>query len=79
MPPLWEHSLTSLLGHDPNSDPGIALMQWGHFQGVCNILDLLSWDQEELKAIPTKQVYSFDDHGQCLHLRTNQIKRYVGS
>ena len=21
VPPLWEHSLTTLLGHDPTSDP----------------------------------------------------------
>ena len=37
--PLWEHSLTTLLGHDPTSDPGIAPRQWVHFQGVHNILD----------------------------------------
>ena len=54
VPPLWEHSLTTLLGHDPTSDPGIALRQWVHFQGVHNILDLLSWDQEELKTIPAQ-------------------------
>ena len=41
-----------LIGAWPYSDPGIALRQWVHFQGVHNILDLLSWDQEELKAIP---------------------------
>ena len=58
VPPLWEHSLTTLLGHDPTSDPGIALRQWVHFQGVHNILDLLSWDQEELKPVPAQQVYS---------------------
>ena len=75
VPPLWEHSLTTLLGHDPTSDPGIALRQWVHFQGVHNILDLLSWDQEELKTIPAQQVYSLDDHGQGLYLRTNQIKQ----
>ena len=75
VPPLWEHSLTTLLAHDPTSDPGIALRQWVHFQGVHNILDLLSWDQEELKAFPAQQVYSLDDHGQGLYLRTNQIKR----
>ena len=46
---LWEHSLTNLLDHDSTSYPGIALRQWVHFQGVHNILDLLSWDQEELK------------------------------
>ena len=75
VPPLWEHSLTTLLGHDPTSDPGIVLRQWVHFQGVHNILDLLSWDQEELKAVPAQQVYSLDDHGQGLYLRTNQIKQ----
>ena len=78
VPPLWEHSLTTLLGHDPTSDPGIALRQWVHFQGVHNTLDLLSWDQEELKAVPTQQVYSLDDHGQGLYLRTNQIKQMCG-
>ena len=62
VPPLWEHSLTTLLGHDPTSDPGIALRQWVHFQRVHNILDLLSWDQEELKTIPAQQVYSLDDY-----------------
>ena len=78
IPPLWEHSLTTLLGHDPTSDPGIALRPWVHFQGVHNILDLLSWDQEELKAVPAQQVYSLDDHGQALYLRTNQIKQICG-
>ena len=43
-----------LLGHDPTSDPGIALRQWVHFQAVHNILDQLSWDQEELKATPAQ-------------------------
>ena len=56
VPLLWEHSLTTLLGHDSTSDPGIDLRQWVHFQGVHNILDLLSWDQEELKAVPAQQV-----------------------
>ena len=78
VPPLWEHSLTILLGHDSTSDPGIALRQCVHFQGVHNILDLLSWDQEELKAVPAQQVYSLDDHGQGLYLRTNQIKQMCG-
>ena len=78
VPPLWEHSLTTLLGHDPTSDPGIALRQWVYFQDVHNILDLLSWDQEELKAIPAQQVYSLDHHGQGLYLRTNQIKQMCG-
>ena len=78
VPPLWEHSLTTLLGHDPTSDPGIALGQWVHFQGVHNILDLLSWDQEELKAVPAQQVYSLDDNGQGLYLGTTQIKQICG-
>ena len=38
-------------------------------------MDLLSWDQEELKTIPAQQVYSLDDHGQGLYLRTNQVKQ----
>ena len=75
VPPLWEHSLTPLLGHVPTGDPGIALRQWVHFQVVHNILDLLSSDQEELKAVPAQQVYSLDDHGQGLYHRTNQIKQ----
>ena len=75
---LWEHSLTTSSGHDPTSDPGIALRQWVHFQGVHNILDLLCCDQEELKAVPAQQVYSLDDHGQGLYLRTNQIKQICG-
>ena len=75
---LWEHSLTTLLGHDPTSDPGIVLRQWVHFQGEHNFLDLLSWDQEELKTIPAQQVYSIDDHGQGLYLRTNQVKQICG-
>ena len=69
----------NLIGHDPNSDLGIALRQWVHFQGVHNILDLLSWDQEELKAVSAQQVYSLDDHDQGLYLRTNQIKQFLGS
>ena len=76
VPPLWEHSITTLWGHDPTSYPGITLRYWVHFQGVHNILDLLSWDQEELNAVPAQQVYSLDDHGQGLHLRTNQIQQY---
>ena len=67
VPILWEHSLTNLLGHDFTSDPGIALRQW--------VLNLLSWDREELKAVPAQQIYSLDDHGQGLYLRTNQIKQ----
>ena len=41
-------------------------------------MDLLSWDQEELKTFPAQQVYSLDDHGQGLYLRTNKIKQICG-
>ena len=41
VPPLWEHSLTTLLGHDSTSDPGIALRQWVHFQGVTRFYQCL--------------------------------------
>ena len=41
-------------------------------------MDLLSWDQEELKTIPAQQVYLLDDHGQDLYLRTNQVKQICG-
>ena len=78
VPILWEHSLTILLGHDSTSGPGIALRQWVHFQGVHNILDLLSWEEEELKAVPAQQIYSLDDHGQGSYLRTNQVKQMIG-
>ena len=66
------------MGHDATSDPGNALRQWVHFQGVHNILDLLSWDREELKVVLAQQIYSLDDHGQGLYLRTNQIKQIYG-
>ena len=74
----WEHSLTNLLGNDPTSDTGIALRKWVHFQGVENILDLLSWEEDELKAIPAQQVFNLDDHGQGSYLRTNQTKQICG-
>ena len=63
---------------DPTSEPGIALRQWVHFQGVHDLLDLHSWDQEELKSSPARQVHSQDDHGQDLSLRTNQTKQLCG-
>ena len=72
VPLLWEHSLTTLLGHDSTSDPGIDLRQWVHFQGVHNILDLLSWAQEELKAVPAQQVLT--RFYQCLRLCSSGTK-----
>ena len=74
----WEHSLTNLLGHDSTTQPGIALRQWVHFQVVENILDLLSGEEDELKAIPAQQVFTLDDHGQGSCLRTNQTKQICG-
>ena len=75
---LWEHSITNLLGHDPTSEPGIALRQWVHFQGVENILDLLSLEEDDLKTISAQQVLTLDDHGQGSYLRTNQTKQIYG-
>ena len=61
--------------HDSTSDPGIALRQWVHFQGVHNILDLLSWDEEELKAVFAQQIYSLC---RILGLTTfNSLLQYV--
>ena len=76
--PIWEHSLTDLLGHDHTTEPGMAPRHWVHIQGVRSLLDLLSWHPEELKTITTQQVYSLDDQGQYIHLRTNQVKQMCG-
>ena len=45
---------------------------------VHSLLDLLSWDPEELKAVTTQQVCHQDDQGQYIHLRTNQVKQLCG-
>ena len=74
----WEHSITNLLGHATTTEPGIALRQWVLHQGVENHLDLLSWEEEEIKANPTQQVFSLDEHGQGSYLRTNQTKQLCG-
>ena len=66
------------MGHDSTSDPGIALRQGVHFQGLENILNLLSSEEDELKAIPAQQVCTLDDHGQGSYLRTNQTKQICG-
>ena len=76
--PQWEHSLTNLLGHDSTTEPDIALRQWIHHQSVEDHLDLLSWDEDEVRANPTQQVFSLDDHGQGSYLRTNQTKQICG-
>ena len=71
----WEHSLTNLLEHDSTTEHDIALRKWVHHQIVENHLDLLSWDEDEVKANPTQQVFSLDDHGQGSYFRTNQNKQ----
>ena len=76
--PVWEHSLTTILGHDLTTEPGISLRHWVYFHGVHNLLDLVSWDQEELKTTPAQQLYSLEDHGQGLYFRTKQIKQICG-
>ena len=75
---VWEHSLAHLLGHDHTTETRMALRHWVHFQGLHSLLDLLSWDPEELKTVTTQQVYSIDDQGQCINLRTNQAKQMCG-
>ena len=50
----------------------------GTLPRVENILDLLSWEEDELKAMPAQQVFSLDDHGQGSYLRTNQTKQLCG-
>ena len=73
-----EHSITNLLGHAPTTEPGIALRQWVHHQGIDDHLDLLSWDEDEIKKNPVQQVFSLDDKGQGSYLRTNQVKQIGG-
>ena len=68
----------NILGHAPTTEPGIALRQWVLHQGVENHLDLLSWEEEEVKDNPTQQVFSLDEHGQGSYLRTNQTKQLCG-
>ena len=44
-------------------------------QGLHSLFDLLSWDPEENKPVPTQHVYHQDDQGQYIHLRTNEVKK----
>ena len=71
--PVWEHSLTNILGHDPTTEAGMSLRLWVPYQGVHSILDLLSWDPEEFKSDPSQTVYDLNEHGEVLHLRMNHI------
>ena len=56
----------------------MTLRHWVHFQGVHSLLDLLSWDPEEITADPTQTAYQQDDNEQYLHLRTNLVKQICG-
>ena len=67
-----------LQGLDVVQCAALVCRQWLLFQGVENILDLLSWEEDELKAMPAQQVFSLDDHGQGSYLRTNQPKQICG-
>ena len=66
------------MGHDSTTEPGIALRQWVHHQSVLSHLDLLSWEEEEVKTSPTQQIFSLDDHGQGSYIKTNQTKQICG-
>ena len=75
----WEHSLTTLLGHDSTSDPGIALRQWVHFQGVDNILDLLSWEENEFKLSLPNRYSPLMTMDSVPILGPTKLNKYVGS
>ena len=75
----WEHSLTTLLGHDPISDLGIALTQWVHLQGVHNILDLLSWEEEEIKLFLPNRYSPLMIMARVHTLGPTKLNKYVGS
>ena len=75
----WEHSITNLLGHDPTSEPDIALRQWVHHQGVENILDLLSWEEDELKLSLPNRYSSLMTMDRVLTLGPTRLNKYVGS
>ena len=74
----FEHSITNLLGHAPTTEAGIALRQWVNHQGIEDFLDLLSWDEDEVKTNPVQQIFFLDDKGQGSHLRTNHVKQICG-
>ena len=74
----FEHSITNLLGYAPTIEAGIALRQWVNHQGIEDFLDLLSWDEDEVKTNPVQQIFFLDDKGQGSYLRTNQVKQICG-
>ena len=78
--PVWEQSLTNILGHGPNIAAGRSLKQWVAYHGVHSLLgvDHLSWDPEEYKSDTSQTIYHLNHHEELLHLRTNQIKQVSG-
>ena len=48
--PVWEHSLTHILGHNCSTEAGRYLRHWVGYQGVHSLLSLLDWDPEEFKS-----------------------------
>ena len=66
------------MGHAPTTEPGIALRQWVNHQCIDDFLDLLSWDEDEVKTNSVQQIFFLDDRGQGSHLRTNQVKQIRG-
>ena len=76
---VWDHSLTNLLGHDHTTEPGMALRYLVHIQRVHSPSDVLSWDPEELTAVPTQQVYSQDDKGNIFTSGPTKLNIYEGS
>ena len=71
--PVWEQG--NMLGHDLTTEAGRSLRHWVGYQGVHSLLDLLSWDPEELKTDHSYTIYDVNDEGTTLHLRTNQDKQ----
>ena len=74
VPPLWEHSLTTLLGHDPTSNPGIAM---GTLPRCTQHLGPTQLGPRGTQSCSC-QIYSLDVHGQGFYIRTNQIKQMYG-
>ena len=50
-----------------------------HFQGVHNILDLLSWEEEELKVIAAQQYSPLMTMDRIHTLGPTKLNKYVGS
>ena len=70
--PVWEHSLTTFLGHAHTPEAGMALRHRVHCQGVHK---LIGSSQLGSRGTHNQQIYSQDDQWQYIHLRTNQIKQ----